>query len=302
MKVLVAGATGMLGSEICRRALAYGHDVIGLVRADSDPASVARLRALGVEVREAELTEPASLPAAVAGATAVISGVTAVHQRVAGQALDDVDRIGQGHLIAAASAAGVSRFIYVSVTGRLDRDDPLTTAKRASEEALRASGMSFTILRPTYFMEIWLSPRLGFDYPNARATIYGDGERPISWVSFTDVAELAVRSLDHPAAPGAVLEVGGPEALSPLEVVRTFEEAGGREFTVEHVPEAALEQQYREAAGPMPRTFASLMLGYAAGDEIAMAATAAGFGIRLCSVQDYARAVLGASASPPNAS
>ena len=51
-------------------------------------------------------------------------------------------------------------------------DFPLSAAKRAAEERLKASGMTYTIVRANYFMEVWLSPALGFDYPNARARIY----------------------------------------------------------------------------------------------------------------------------------
>ena len=52
--------------------------------------------------------------------------------------------------------------------------------------------------------------------------------------------QFVVLTLDHPAARNAILELCGPAAISPLEVVRAFEQAGGRPFTVEHVPEEAL--------------------------------------------------------------
>lgn len=292
MQVLVAGATGMLGSEICRRLIARGHGVAGLVRASAEPERVAALRDAGVELREGDLTDAASLPPALAGVDAVISTVTAIHQRTPEQSLDQVDRAGQRALIEAAAAAGVQRFVYLSFSGRLGREDALARGKRASEEALRASGLAHTILRPTYFMEVWLSPRLGFDHPNARATVYGSGQPPISWISFRDVAEFAARTVDDPGAEGATLELGGPEALSPLKVVHIFEQESGRKFEVQHVPEAALEAQYRAAEQPLPRAFAALTLSYAGGDAIPMAETAAKYGVRLRSVRDYARDAL----------
>ena len=55
----------------------------------------------------------------------------------------------------------------------------------------------YTILRAGYFMEAWLSPAVGFDPINAKATIYGAGQNPISWISLQDVAQFAVTSLDN---------------------------------------------------------------------------------------------------------
>jgi hypothetical protein len=101
---------------------------------------------------------------------------------------------------------------------------------------------------------------------------------------------LALRS---PAADRRTIEFGGPEALSPLEVVARFEKIGGRPFQLEHVPEQALRAQFDGATDPMQKTFAGLMLGYLYGDAIDMAPVVDQFGIQLASVDDYARGVLG---------
>jgi nucleoside-diphosphate-sugar epimerase len=145
-------------------------------------------------------------------------------------------------------------------------------------------------------MEVWLSPALGFDYPNRTARIYGPGTSPISWVSFRDVAEMCALALRSPAADRRTIEFGGPEALSPLEVVARFEKIGGRPFQLEHVPEQTLRAQFDGAADPMQKTFAGLMLGYLYGDAIDMAPVVDQFGIQLTSVDEYARGVLGGQA------
>ena len=72
-------------------------------------------------------------------------------------------------------------------------DSPLVSAKRHVERQLAASGIPFTILTANFFMEVWLSPALGFDVANRRVVIFGDGRALISWISLHDVAELAVR-------------------------------------------------------------------------------------------------------------
>ena len=195
------------------------------------------------------------------------------------------------HLVDAAVASGVvSQFVYTSLSGHMDLDYPLRNAKRTVEAHLKLSGMPYTILRPSYFMEVWLSPAVGFDAAGAKATIYGDGTAPISWIALGDVAELAVRSLDSPAARNAELELGGPEALTPLQVVATFERAYARPFEVQHVPAEALAAQQSVATDPMQQSFTGLMRCYAAGDAIDMEPILRDFPVGLTTVEQFAAA------------
>ena len=145
-------------------------------------------------------------------------------------------------------------------------------------------------------MEVWLSPALGFDYANAAARIYGPGTSPISWVSFRDVAEICAVALRHPAARRKTIEFGGPEALSPLEVVARFERIAGRPFRLEHVSEPALLSQFEGATDSLQKSFTALMLGYLHGDAMNMASVVDTFGIKLTSVNEYACSVLGRAA------
>jgi uncharacterized protein YbjT (DUF2867 family) len=73
----------------------------------------------------------------------------------------------------------------------MDTEFPLQTAKRDVEQHLKESGLDYTILRPTFFMDVWLSEALGFD-ANAQAQIYGSGRNKISSISYHDVARFAV--------------------------------------------------------------------------------------------------------------
>jgi uncharacterized protein YbjT (DUF2867 family) len=204
-----------------------------------------------------------------------------------------VDKEGAMNLVEAAQAAGVGHFVYTSFT--MDNDFPLRNAKRAVEQRLQDSGLTYTLLRPGYFMEVWLNPATGFDYANAKARIYGSGQNPLSLISFPDVAQFAVASLDNPAARNATLEVGGPRALSQLQMVQIFEKASGRTFEVEHVPEEALAEQQKASTDLMEQSFAGLMQWYARGDPVDMEETLKMFPVQLTSVKDYAQNVLGAS-------
>jgi len=287
--ILVIGATGLLGGEICRRLAAAGRPIRALVRPTSSQSRVEQLTALGATLARGDLKDRASLDAACRGVETVITTASTTFSRQPGDSIQTVDLEGQMRLVDAAKAARVRHFIYVSVSHRVDVDCPLITAKRTVEAYLKQSGLDYTILAPTFFMEVWLSPAIGFDVGKGTAQIYGSGANKISWISLNDVAQFAVASVNNLAAWNTTIELGGPEMLSPLEVVRCFEEAGGREFQVVHVPEDALNAQRAAATDPLQQTFAALMLGYAHGDPIDMRKTLRTFPISLLSVREFAR-------------
>jgi uncharacterized protein YbjT (DUF2867 family) len=293
--ILVVGATGMLGGQVCRNLAQAGRPVRAMVRTTSDPAKVAALRAMGAEVVQGDLRDAASLVAACRGADAVIETVSAMpFSYVAGENdIGTTDTGGSASLVAAARLAGVTHFVYTSFSRNIDDPFPLRDAKRATEALLRSSGMDYTILRPSCFMEVWLTPAVGFDYPNGKATIYGTGDAGISYIAVPDVAEFAVRSLDASAARNAVLELGGPQPVSQMEAVRTFERAAGRSFETTHVPVEALDAQYDAATDPMQRSFAGLMRCVARGDTIDMSPALEALPVRLTSVTEYAEKVGG---------
>lgn len=288
---LVVGATGLLGSEICRLLAAGRKPFRALVRPTSDKAKIAELQSLGAEIVQGDLKDRSSLAAACKGVKSVISTASATISRQEGDSIQTVDLEGQLSLIDVAKAAGVSQFIQMSFSSA-GTEFPLQTAKRTVEDHLKQSGLTYTILQPTFFMEIWLGPSLGFDFPNAKAQIFGSGQNKISWISSRDVARFVVESLHNPAARNAVIELGGPENLSPLEVVRIFEELQGRTFKLLHVTDESLAEQNTSAAEPLLQSFAGLMLSYSAGKVIDMRETLQKFPVQLTSVRQYAKANL----------
>ena len=295
--ILVAGATGMLGSEICRRLRAAGKSVKGLVRVSSDPAKVSSLQSFGVETVQGDLRDRASLDRACEGITHVISTVSAMpfSYEAGVNDLQITDVEGNTNLIEAAKVKGVSQFVFTSVSVDRIPEAPLKWANSEVERRLKESGLVYTILRPSFFMEVWLSPAVGFDAANAKAAIYGMGENLISWVAVQDVAQFAVASLDHPAAKNATLELGGPEALSPLQVVKIFEEVGGRSFELQFVPEEALEAQQAAATDAMQQSFSAAMRAYAGGDSIEMTNRFQIFAVQPTTMQQYVKRILTAA-------
>lgn len=292
MKTLVVGATGLLGLEICRRLTEAGSPARSLIRRTADEGKRAELLRLGVELVEGDLKDPASLAAACAGVQAVISTASSTFSRQPGDSIESVDRQGQLALVDAARRDGVERFVFVSFRENPRIDYPLRAAKRAVEQALKTSGMAYTILQASYFMEIWLSPALGFDVANGKARLYGDGSRPVSWISYRDVARAAVTAVTELNVRNMIVELGGPQGLSLREVVRMFEAAGAGEIATESVPESALESQMNGATDSLQKSFAGLMLQCAGGDAIEMTTSKRLFPFQMTSVRDYITAQL----------
>jgi len=291
LSVIVIGATGFLGMEICRQLIAAKRKVKGLVRTSSDLGKVHALQQMGVETVTGDMKDVASLRNAFQQVDAVISTASSTFSRQEGDSIETVDRNGQLNVVEAAKSASVKQFIFISFNA-MSQEFPLQTVKREVEKQLMESKMNYTILRPTFFMEIWLSPAIGFDFPNAKATIYGEGINKLNWVSLKDVAAFAVASLGNPLAMNSVFELGGPDSLSPFEVVKIFEQHTGTKFKVEHVPEDAIRAQKNAATDSLTESFAALMLAYADGSTINMNESLKACPIELTSIEDYAKQVI----------
>ena len=261
-----------------------------LVRETSDKAKKQVLQDSGATLATGDLKNRASLMNACRGAAAVVSTASSTISRQPNDSIETVDVQGQLNLVDAARANGIDRFIFVSFRHDPQNPSPLSDAKQTIERSLQ--DVNYTILRASFFMQVWLTPMLGFDYANAKARIYGSGENRISWISVPDVAKFCVVSLENPAAHRAVIEVGGPQALSLLDAVRIFEHESGRKFELERIPVESIEAQKDAATNSLERSFAALMLGASRGDVIDMRPVLERFPIQLASLQDYAKQVL----------
>jgi uncharacterized protein YbjT (DUF2867 family) len=290
--VAVAGSTGVLGFEICRRLRERGQSVRALVRASSAPERVSALRALGCETVTCDLKDRGSLAPACAGADVVISTVTAITTAREGDSFAATDGAGNINLIDAAVAAGVKQFIFVSFDADGMPKAPLVDAKVDVERHLERSGLEYTILHPPLFMESWLGPMLFADTAAGTATLYGSRDVRFRYVAVADVAEVAVRCVGHPAARNAVIPFGGPEALTQREALTIFEAAFAKRFTVTELPEEALEARWAAAPDPFSRSFAALMLGVARG-AAAGSELPATFPIRMTTVREFANGLRG---------
>jgi len=284
---LVVGSTGTLGAEICRTLRARGRPVRALVRATSDRVRVQVLQSLGAEVFVGDLRDATSLAHACAGVRTVISATSAISSTQPDNTIIEVDATGQITLARTALHSGVRRFIFISVSSSFSLNCALIDAKRAVENHLLKSGIGFTILRPSAFMETWFGPVGGFDIAHRRARLLGDIDAGVSYVSASDVAKFAAMSAENSALCDQVLELGGPEILTAKQVVRMYEELLGERFAVSCVPIEELEAAYTNAADPVQKSFAALMLGVARGDAIPMQSTLALFNQRFTNARSF---------------
>ena len=144
--ILLAGSTGILGSEICRQLTAKQKPVKALIRKTSAPEKISALKQIGCSLVEGDFKDKVSMLNACKGCDTVITTVSSTLSRQEGDNIQTVDQEGNLNLIAAAKEAGVKHFIFISFRHKYATENPLTEDKRSAEQAIISSGMSYTIL------------------------------------------------------------------------------------------------------------------------------------------------------------
>jgi uncharacterized protein YbjT (DUF2867 family) len=225
--ILVAGATGRVGSLVVDLLRQQGRTVRALCR---NELKARPLREAGVAVAMGNLTDPRATEAACCDVRTVISIVTSLNPRGMGRSYqpETIEEGGHRNLLEAARRAGVTQVIYVSAMGVGHRDAPRQfRVKRRVEEVVKASGLPYTILRPSGFMENLL-PVIGSIRRFGIAPLPGKGTAPITYIAIEDVARAAVQAVGHPEAGGATIEFGGPEDMSNRECIRVIARVLGK--------------------------------------------------------------------------
>jgi uncharacterized protein YbjT (DUF2867 family) len=231
--ILVVGGTGTLGRKLAR-PLTVGGEGVRILARDSAKASSAW--ADGVEIAAGDVRDPGAVDRAMAGARTVVSAISGF-----GSGRDvsprTVDWQGNAHLIRAARDAGVEHFVLISICqASAGHPIELFRMKHRAEVELRASGIAWTIIRPTAYMETWVGLVGAPLLETGRTRIFGRGRNPINFVSAADVARYVVSAVADPAMRGVSVDVGGPENLTMNEVVATFQRVTGASGKVSHVP------------------------------------------------------------------
>lgn len=233
--ILIVGGSGTLGHLLAVKLLAAGQPVQIMSRT---PSNVGVLRAEGAEVVEGDLLDRDSLQRACEGVVTVVAAAHSIMGRGANASVH-VDGAGHCRLIDAAKAAGVDRFVYVSVheADPAYRRVPFFRIKHDVEQYLKASGLAYTILRPTAFMDLHAHVLIGKAIlDKGKVVLFGHGDRPRNFVAASDVAQVAFLVVGDPSLANQTIDIGGPENLSNNDVVRLYERRRGSPARVVHAP------------------------------------------------------------------
>lgn len=237
-KILVTGATGTIGSQVLSMLVQAGADIRAAVRRP-DAASFGD----GVEVVAYDIEAGTGVPEAFKGVerafllTPFVPGFEALTERA----------------VYAAKAAGVRHVVKLSAAGA-DANAALWLGRShgIGDEAVAASGMSHTILRPTFFQDNVLT--YAGSTIRAQGTFYGaSGGQPAAFVSSRDVAAVAAQALLDPEShAGRIYDLTGGEALTGDEVARLLSEATGSRITFTDLTPEKYAQGLRDAGTPEP--------------------------------------------------
>lgn len=314
--ILVVGATGQLGTAVVRKLAAAGQPVRAFVRRTG---RYQHLQGPGVELAFGDLRDPASLDAACQGADVVIATANAIVPQ-GPSSFEAVEGKGYQDLIAACQKHGVKQFIFISapVTPH-DNTVPSFRYKRLNEARLQASGLNYTILRASLFMDCWFAfigstiPARGAEAPTierqygflqqfmkgvgnlipgaGRALIPGNGQARHAFVAADDVASYAVNAIGHPAAERAILEVGGPEILSWGQVADIYAKALDRKVRPVYTP-GGVFRVMRAVMSPFSEAASDIMglnwlVSYSTPYESQKMAAA--LGVKLTSAEEFLR-------------
>ncbi|MFB2923784.1 SDR family oxidoreductase [Aerosakkonema funiforme] len=225
---LITGATGGLGRRIVRLLREQEMPVRAFVRLMS---RYAELEHRGAEIFIGDLQQDKDIKKACQGVQYIISAHGSDGNAVA------LDYRANIELIDRAKDIGVKHFVFISVLGadRGYENAPIFKAKREVEKYLQASGLNYTILRPSGF-SCNLLPLAEQFRQTGIYLLVGDPKNRTSIISTDDLARIAVNSISTPAARNQILPVGGPDILKRQDIPHIFGRIFNREPIVINPP------------------------------------------------------------------
>ena len=238
--IVVTGASGQLGRLVIQ-SLLKTVPAAGIVAAVRQPAAVADLAALGVQVRQADYAQPATLDAAFQGATKVLLiSSSALGERVAQH----------GNVIDAARRADVALLAYTSLLHADTSPLGLAAEHTATEALLRASGVPHVLLRNGWYTENYLA---GLPAVLQHGAVIGSaGEGRIASAARADYADAAAAVLTRDDQAGLVHELAGDTSYTLAEFAAEVGRQTGRTIPYINLPEADYRGALLGAGLPAP--------------------------------------------------
>ena len=235
-RILVTGATGFVGRNVCR---AFAERDIGFAALARETSDTAPLTAIDADIRRADLCDVESLTAALDGCDAVVHLAAAAD--VTSPALNRrVNVDGVTALIDACRRAGVRRVLFFSTNcATRDLRDAYGITKMEGEALFAGSGLDVTVFRPTMIYGAESKEFRTFVNAVRRFKIVpliGHGRHTIRPVALPDVVGAVIAALDRPAAVGRTYDIAGPESISFNDLVRLTARVLGLRRRIVHVP------------------------------------------------------------------
>ncbi len=242
LTVFVTGATGQQGGAVAHALLARGHKVRALTRNSSSDAAKA-LAAAGVDVREGDFNDPATLTAAATGVDTAFVMSTPFE---AGEAAETKQGIAA---IDAVKAAGVGHVIYSSVASADKQTGiPHFDSKYIVEQHLAASGVNYTIAAPVWFMDNLVAPWMVGSLRDGNVAIALDKTKPLQQVAVEDIGAFVASLVERRAAVfGKRYDIAGDE-LTGEALTKALSKATGRTLNYFDVPLDMVRQQSEDLA------------------------------------------------------
>ena len=238
-RVYVTGATGFVGRAVIQALRAEGHVVRCLVRRGSE-ADLHGFEAIE-RVEGDILGPPGSLEAGMTGCDTVIHLVGIIREHKSrGITFDRLHRVGTNNVLAAAASAGVRRYLHMSALGtRAGARSRYHQTKWAAEEAVRTSGLAWTIFRPSVIYghgDGFLSLLAGMVKRLHVVPVIGDGRQRLQPVPIEHVAAGFARAVRAEASVKQTYAVTGADAVSMIELLQMIGAAMHRRVRLVRVP------------------------------------------------------------------
>lgn len=239
MQILITGATGFVGREVLRQLHAGGHRLRLLARNARSAGNRLPIPVNEIEFHEGNVTDARSLTGIAQDCEAVIHLVGIISE-VGKTTFDNLHVNATRNIIAAAQGAGVRRYLHMSALGtRPHAVARYHQTKWEAEEAVRQSGLNFTIFRPS----IIYGPEDHFVNLFARMSrwtpvlpVMGDGRNLFQPVAVENVARCFVGALSEPGSVGRAFDVCGPERLNFNDILDAILRVTNRRRLKFHVP------------------------------------------------------------------
>ncbi|CAN7349525.1 SDR family oxidoreductase [Neorhizobium sp. LjRoot104] len=232
-KLLVTGAAGHLGRAVLHHLLeTSGVAAADIVAASRDPNKLADLSAIGLETRKADFDDEAGLVKAFTGVDRVLI-ISTDELATPGKRITQ-----HRNAVSAAAKAGVKHIVYTSLP---NPDKSLVTFAPdhlGTEEAIKASGVAYTILRNSWYHDNYL---MGMPHNLQVGKWYTSvGTGKITTLSRDDCARAAAAALANPPAGSRILTLTGPESLTAAEIAARASAAAGKPLDVVDVTDEQL--------------------------------------------------------------